>query len=111
MAKFAYNNIKNISISHMVFKPNCGYYSRVLYKVDIDFQSKSKAPDKLWAKLRKLMIICWENLHHAQELQTQAHNKGVKPWSYAFGDNILLNSKYIKTKRNWKIKAKFFELF
>ena len=57
------------------------------------------------------MIVCRENLHHAQELQKRAHNKGVKPRSYAPGDKVWLNSKYIKTKRNRKLEAKFFGPF
>ena len=57
------------------------------------------------------MIICRENLHHAQELQKQAHNKGVKPRRYTPSDKIWLNSKYIKNKRNRKLKAKFFRPF
>ena len=58
---------------------------------------------KLSGKLRKLMTICQENFHHAQELQKQAHNKSVKPKSYTSGDKIWLNSKYIKTKQNRKL--------
>ena len=57
------------------------------------------------------MIVCRENLHHAQELQKRAHNKGVKPRSYAPGDKVWLNSKYIKTKQNRKLEAKFFGPF
>ena len=41
----------------------------------------------------------------------QAHNKGVKPSSYALSDKVCLNSKYIKTKRNQKLEAKFLKLF
>ena len=52
-----------------------------------------------------------EELHHAQELQKRAHNKGVKPRNYAPGDKVWLNSKYIKTKCNRKLEAKFFRLF
>ena len=55
------------------------------------------------------MIICRENLHHAQELQKQAHDKGVKSRSYASDDKVWLNSKYIKTKRNRKLEAKFLD--
>ena len=29
------------------------------------------------------MIVYRKNLYHDQELQKQAHDKGVKPWSYA----------------------------
>ena len=67
--------------------------------------------DKLSAEFRELLIVCQENLHHAHELQKCAHNKGVKPWSYALGEKVWLNSKYIKTKRNWKLEAKFFRPF
>ena len=49
------------------------------------------------------MTVCLENLHHAQKLQKRAHNKGVKPTSYASGDKVWLNSKYIKTKSNRKL--------
>ena len=55
------------------------------------------------------MIICRKNLHYAQELQKQAHDKGVKSKSYAPSDKVRLNSKYLKTKQNQKLKAKFFE--
>ena len=57
------------------------------------------------------MTICRDNLHHAQEFQKQAHNKGVKPQSYVPGDKVWLNNKYIKTKRKRKLKAKFFGPF
>ena len=57
------------------------------------------------------MIIYQENLHHAKKLQKQAQNKGVKPKSYALVEKIWLNSKYIKTKCNQKLEAKFFGPF
>ena len=57
------------------------------------------------------MIVCRENLYHAQEFQKRAHNKGVKPQSYAPGEKVWLNSKYIKTKQNRKFEAKFFGPF
>ena len=57
------------------------------------------------------MIVRWKNLYHAQELQKRSHNKGVKPKSYVFDDKVWLNSKYIKTKRNQKLEAKFFGPF
>ena len=40
-----------------------------------------------------------------------AHNKGVKPRSYAPSDKVWLNSKYIKTKQNQKLDAEFFGPF
>ena len=57
------------------------------------------------------MIVCCENLYHAQELQKQAHDKGVKTQSYAPDEKVWLNSKFIKTKRNRKLEAKFFGPF
>ena len=41
----------------------------------------------------------------------QAHDKRTKPRNYAPGKKVCLNSKYIKTKRNWKLEAKFFGPF
>ena len=111
MAEFAYNNAKNASSGHTPFELNCGYHPRMSYEEDVNPRSKSKSADDLLAELRKLMIVCRENLHHAQELQKQAHDKGVKPRSYAPGDKVWLNSKYIKTKRNRKLEAKFFGPF
>ena len=81
------------------------------YKENIDHRSKFKLADKLSAKLQELMTVCQENLHHAQKLQKRAHNKGVKPRSYASGDKIWLNTKCLKTKHNEKLEAKFFGPF
>ena len=53
------------------------------------------------------MTVCQQNLHHAQELQKRGHDKGVKPLSYAPGDKVWLSSKYLKTKWNCKLEAKF----
>ena len=68
MVKFAYNNAKNASTGHTPFELNCGYHPRMSYEEDVDPRSQSKLADKLSAELRQLMIICQENLHHAQEL-------------------------------------------
>ena len=111
MAKFAYKNAKNSSTNHMSFELNCGYYPRVSFEKDTNPCSQSKLTDKLLAELRDLITVCRKNLHHAQKLQKQAQNRGVKPRSYAFNDKVWLNSKYIKTKRNRKLEAKFFGLF
>ena len=111
MAEFAYNNAKNASFGHTPFKLKYGYHPWISYKEDVNPRSKSKSADELSTELRELMIVCRENLHHAQELQKRAHDKGVKPRSYAPGDKVWLNSKYIKTKRNRKLEAKFFGPF
>ena len=111
MAKFMYNNAKNAIIGHMPFELNYGYYLWMSYKEEVNSRSKSKSANKLSAELKELMIICQENFHHTQKLQKQAHNKGVKPRNYASHDKVWLNSKYIKTKQNRKLKAKFFGPF
>ncbi len=111
MAEFAYNNAKNASTGHTPFELNCGYHPQASYKEDVDPRSQSKSADELATKLRELMAICRENLQHAQDLQKRYHDKHTKPRSYAPGDKVWLNSKYIKTKRNWKLEAKFFGPF
>ena len=111
IAKFAYNNAKNASTGHTPFELNCGYHSRVSFEEDTNPCSRSKIADELSAKLRELMTICQENFYHAQELQNRAYNKSVKPRSYTPGNKVWLNSKYIKTKQNRKLKAKFFRPF
>ena len=111
MAEFAYNNAKNASTGYTPFELNCGYHPRVFYKENIDSRSKSKSADDLANDLRELMAVCREKLQHAQDLQKQANNKSTKPRSYASGDKVWLNSKYIKTKQNRKLEAKFFGPF
>ncbi len=111
MVKFAYNNTKNASTDHMSFKLNCGYHSQAFYKEDIDLRSLSKSADELAIKLRELMAVCRKNLQYVQELQKWYYDKHAKPKSYVPGDKVWLNSKYIKTKRNRKLKAKFFGSF
>ena len=111
MAEFAYNNAKNASTGYTPFELNCGYHPRVSYEEDLDPRSKSRTAEELSSELRELMIVCQQNLHHAQELQKRAHNKGVKPRSYAPGEKVWLSSKYLKTKRNRKLEAKFLGLF
>ena len=107
MAEFAYNNAKNASTSHTPFKLNYWYHPRVSYEKDLDPRSKSRTVEELSSELWELMTLCQQNFRHAQELQKQAHDKGVKPQSYAPGDKVWLNSKHLKTKRNRKRKAKF----
>ncbi len=92
MAGFAYNNAKNTSTNHTLFKLNCNYYSRVLFKKDVDLYLKSHSANKLVEELRKLMEVYYQNLFHVQELQKRAHNKEVKSHSYIFSEKIWLNS-------------------
>ena len=111
MAEFAYNNSKNASTDQIPFELNCGYYPWMFYKEKVDPYFQSKSADKLSKEVRKLMIMCCKNLYHTQKLQKRAYDKRVKSWSYAPGKKVWLNSKFIKTKRNGKLEAKFFGLF
>ncbi len=111
MAEFAYYNAKNTSTGHTPFKLNCGYHPRVFFEEDVEPRSRSCTANELAEELRKLMEVCCQNLLHAQELQKRAHDKGVKSRSYAPGEKVWLNSKYIKTKRNKKLENMFFGPF
>ena len=111
MAEFVYNNSKNASTGHTPFELNCDYHPYILYKEEVDSRSQSNFADELAEDLKELMIVCRENLHHIQELQKRAHNKRVKLWSYVPGEKVWLNSKFIKTKQNRKLEAKFFGPF
>ena len=68
MAEFAYNNAKNANTGQTPFELNCGNHPCVSFKKDTNPRSQSKTADKLLAKLWELMTVCWENLHHTQEL-------------------------------------------
>ena len=111
IAEFAYNNAKNLSTGHKSFELNYGYHPCILFEEDINPCSWLKSADVLLAKQQDLMSVCWDNLYHAQELQKQAHDQGVKPKSYASSNKVWLNKKYIKTKYNRKLEAKFFGPF
>ena len=111
MAEFAYNKAKNASTGHTPFELNCGNHPQMSYKEDVYPHSQSKSADKLLAELRELLIVCRKNLYYAQKLQKRTYDKGVKPRSYTSGKKVWLNSKYIKTKRNRKLEAKFFGPF
>ncbi len=111
MAKFIYHNSKNASISHILFKLNYSYYSKILFQEDVDPYSRFGSVDKLAEELRELIKVYYQNLFHTQELQKKDHDKRVKSRSYTPGKKVWLNSKYIKTKRNKKLENKFFKLF
>lgn len=65
MAKFAYNNAKNTSISHTLFELNCGNHPNVSYKKDINPCFKTKSVNKLVTKLKILMIVYKKNFYLA----------------------------------------------
>ena len=58
MVEFAYNNAKNASTGHTLFKLNCGYHLRVSFEKDVDFSSKSRSTNELAEKLRELIEVC-----------------------------------------------------
>ena len=88
MAEFVYNNAKNASTGYTPFKLNCSFYLQVSFEDNVDPCSKSYSANTLAKKLRELMDICQQNLFHAQELQKRAHDKGVKPWSFALRKKV-----------------------
>ena len=73
--------------------------------------SKSFLANGLAIELREFINVCCQNLLYPQNLQKQAHDKKLKPCSYVLGKKIWFNSKYIKIKKNQKLKAKFFGPF
>ncbi len=109
--EFANNNAKNANTSHTLFELNCSYYPKVSFEKDINPLSRSRSANKLAKELKKLMEVCCQNFFHVKELQKRAHAKGVQSCSYTLSKKVWLNSKYIKIKRNKKLKNKFFELF
>ena len=111
MAKFVYNNFKNANSNHILFKLNYDYHSQVSLKNKYDKHFRFFQANKLGTELRELINICCQNLLHAQDLQKQTYDKGVKLWKYGLSEKIWLNSKYIKMEQNWKLEVKFFELF
>ena len=111
MTEFAYNNAKNSSTGHTLFELNYGFYPQVFFEENVKSRSKFCSVNK-WAKeLKELIDIYQQNLLHDHKLQKRANNKGVKPRSYVPGEKVWLNNKYIKTKRNRKLEAKFFGPF
>ena len=83
IAKFTYNNAKNASTSYTPFKLNRRYHPCVSYEKDLDPRLKSRTVEELSSKLRELMTVYQQNLHHAQKLQKWGYDKEVKPRSYA----------------------------
>ena len=51
MAKFTYNNSKDVSINYMLFKLNFSYYLCIFFEENINLSFQSKTADELFAKL------------------------------------------------------------
>ena len=90
MAEFVYNNIKNTSISHTLFKFNYGYHFKVLFEENINLHSRFYSTDKLANKLKKLINIYCQNLLNVKKLQKKVHNKRIKSCSYALSKKNLV---------------------
>lgn len=88
MAKFAYNNIKNTSTIYTPFELNYNHHLCVFFENKADSCLRFRFTNKQAKELRKLISICEHHLLHALELQKQAHNKEVKPYSYALGEKV-----------------------
>ena len=109
MAEFTYNNFKNAITGHIPFELNFGYHLCVSFGNKCNAHSRSSSAEGLAMELRELMNVYYQNLLYTQDLQKQAHDKRMKPWSYVLGE--MVNSKHIKTKRNRKFKIKFYRPF
>lgn len=68
MAEFTYNNSKNTSIGHILFKLSCEYYPQVFFKNEYNAHSKALSANRFAIELRKLMNICCQNFLYAQNL-------------------------------------------
>ena len=112
MAEFACNNSKNTGIGHMLFELNCVYHPRVSFQKNVNSRTRFCSTNKLAEEEKELIEVCCQNLLHAQKLQKRAYDKKIKNCSYTLDKKVWLNSKYIKTMRNYKkLKSKFFRPF
>lgn len=105
---FVYNNSQNANTGQMLFELKCGQHCHMFFENEVYSYSKSCSTNKPAKKLQEKILICRQNLLYAPELQEQAHDTNVKSHSYTPGRKIWLNGKYIQTKHNQKLEAKFF---
>ena len=57
IAKFAYNNYKDVNTGHILLELNCSYYPQVFFKNEYNTYLKSFSANKLATKQRKLINI------------------------------------------------------
>lgn len=62
MAEFAYNNIMNASIGHMLFELNYSNHLKTSYNKNVDPHSQSRLIDELITELIELMTVDRKNL-------------------------------------------------
>lgn len=111
ITEFVYNNAINVSISHKLFEFNYEYLSLIFFEKEINPHLKSKSANKIAKKLKKLIIIWQQNLFYTSKLQKLVYIKRIKSRSYYYDKKIWLNSKYIKTQKNCKLKNKISKFF
>lgn len=59
IAKFAYNNIKSVSIVHIIFKFYCAYNLKILFKDEANSYLRSCSTNELAEKPKGLIKICY----------------------------------------------------
>ena len=68
IAKFVYNNIKNVSIKYKSFRFNCRYHLHISYKNNINFYFRSKLVNKEVTKFKNLIAIYRDNFCYIKKL-------------------------------------------
>ena len=111
MTEFAYNNSKHASTDFSPFEIMLEYSPRMSFEKTWNKKAKSKSAKKHAEHLAELLRILKDNLLATQTQQTMYKDEHTKPMSYKIEDYVNLNDKNIKTKRNKKLKWKFFEPF
>lgn len=67
IAKFAYNNAKNVSIGCIPFEQNCNNNFLVSYEKNINLRFRLREAKERLSKLDKPMTICQENFIYTQD--------------------------------------------
>ena len=111
MTEFAYNNNKHAFTQMFSFETMQKYTSRMFFEKPANFKAKSKSAKEHAEKLIALMKILKINLAYAQKQQTKYKNAKTKSMKFDVGTYVNVNDKNIRTKRNRKLKWKFFESF
>lgn len=75
--------MKNVATGYILFKLNYHYHFGLFFEIKVSFCTTSCPANKRATELKKLMLIPWQNLLHAQKLEKQGHNNGIKSYSYA----------------------------
>lgn len=65
ITKFMYNNVKNISTGHTLFKLNYNYHYYIFFEDNTDLCLMSYLSNKLTKKLRDLISTSQQNLLYA----------------------------------------------